>query len=74
MKKNELAEVKKLEIKALRERVKKVRLEVAELVMDKNMNKLTSLKDLRNKKKDISQILTVLKQKQLIVELEKSHV
>ena len=70
MKKNELAEVKKLEIKALLERVKKVRLEVAELVMDKNMNKLKDLKAIRKRRKDVAQILTVIAQKELLEQLQ----
>lgn len=70
MKRNELAEVKKMETKALVERVKKTKLELSDLVMDKNMNKLKSLKDLRNKKRDLAQIMTILNQKQILSELE----
>jgi len=40
-------------------------------VMDKNMNTLKNLKQMRNKRKDLSQTLTILKQKEIIAQLEK---
>lgn len=70
MKRNELAEIKKMEIKALVERVKKTRAEVSDLTMDKNIQKLSQKKGLRSKRRDLAQILTVLRQKQILGELE----
>ena len=70
MKKNDLAEIKKMDIKALREKAKKVRAEIVGLVIDKSMNKLPNLKLISLKKKDLAQTLTVMRQKQLIQELE----
>lgn len=70
MKKNELAEIKKMDIKSIAERVKKVKSELTDLVLDKNMNKLTNLKGSKAKRKDVAQMLTVIKQKQLLQELE----
>jgi len=71
MKKNDLAELKNLDAKTLFDRVKKARIEMADLVMDKNMNTLKNLKQMRNKRKDLSQTLTILKQKEIIAQLEK---
>lgn len=71
MKKNDLAEVKKLDIKTINERAKKIKEELFGLVIDKNMNKMTNLKVIKSKRKDRAQLLTVLKQKQLVAVLEK---
>jgi ribosomal protein L29 len=71
MKKNDLAELKNLDAKALFERVKKARTEMADLVMDKNMSTLKNLKQMRNKRKDLAQILTIHRQKEIIAQLEK---
>lgn len=70
MKKIELAEIKKMDLKSLSERVAKTQKELGDLTMDKNMNKVTNLKAIKNKRKDIAQMLTVLRQKQLLSELE----
>lgn len=70
MKTQEFAEVKKLDIKTLLERVKALRVEIIQGVMDKNMNKLKDLKTISKKKKNLAQVLTVLRQKQLLESLE----
>lgn len=74
MKKNEFAEIKKMDIKAVAQKVKKMKSEIAGLVIDKNMNKMTNLKLIKNKRRDIAQILTVLKQKNLLKEMEEKNV
>ncbi len=73
MRKTDLAEIKKMDIKTLVERAKKEKAEMAKLLMDKNLNKMTNLKALTNKRKDLAQILTVKQQKQLLSELEKEN-
>ncbi len=70
MKKNDLIEIKKMEITALLARVKKEKKELVDLLMDKNMNKLKDLKSLYKKRKNIAQILTVARQKELLKDLE----
>ena len=70
MKKNELAQIKALSVKELLSRAKQVKKEIADLVMDKNMKKLKDLKVLGKKRKDLAKILTVIRQKQLLAELE----
>lgn len=73
MKKNELAEIKKMDLKALLIKAKKSQGELLDLVMDKNMNKVTNKKGAKNKRREIAQILTVVKQKQLIGQIEEEH-
>lgn len=70
MKKNLLSEIKQLPIGEIKQRVTKARLALADLVLDKNMGKLKDLKLLYKKRKDIAQMLTTLRQKQLLGELE----
>ena len=70
MKKNDLKEVKTLDIKELKVRVVKLKVEVADLTLDKNMKKLKNIKEVVHKRKDLAQVLTVLRQKELLEELE----
>lgn len=70
MKKNDLAEIKKIDEKALKERAKKLEQEIVDLHFDKGMGKMTNPKQIKNKRRDLAQMLTVLKQKQLIEQLE----
>lgn len=70
MKRNQLNEAKQLDRVALLELVKKTRLEIADLTMDKNMSKLKDLKSISKKRKDLAQVMTVLRQKELLEELE----
>lgn len=56
--------------KALKEKAKKVKEEIMSLMIDKNMNKMPNLKSIKSKKNELAKILTVLKQKQLLAELE----
>ena len=70
MKRNQLNETKQLDKTALLELVKKTRIEIADLVLDKNMSKLKDLKSISKKRKDLAQMLTVLRQKELLEVLE----
>lgn len=70
MKRNQLNDIKQLDKLALLELAKKARIEIADLIMDKNMAKLKDLKSISKKRKDLAQILTILKQKELVEELE----
>lgn len=70
MKKNDFAEIKKSDRKSLEAIVKKVQGEIADLILDKSMGKVTNLKAIKNKRKDLAQMLTVLQQKQELEELE----
>lgn len=70
MKKTENIEIKNLQINELWQRIKKARKDLADLLMDKNMGQLKDVKAVWKKKKDLAQMLTILRQKQLLVELE----
>lgn len=70
MKKQEFIQIKGLDIKELGVKVKALRAEMANLELDKNMKKLKNLKEISKKKKELAQILTVIRQKQLLVQLE----
>lgn len=66
MKKNELAEIKKLDPKTLRERAIALKKEISGLILDKNMNTLKDLKTISKKRHDLAQTLTVLRQQELL--------
>lgn len=70
MKKKEFIQIKGFDLKELNIRVRVLREEIANLTMDKNMKKLKDLKMISKKKKEIAQLLTVIKQKDLIANLE----
>ncbi len=70
MKKNEFVQIKQLDLKELRLKVKAIKTEIANLVLDKNRNKLKDLKTIFKKRKDLAQILTIMRQKTLLGELE----
>lgn len=70
MKKNDFTQIKGLDLKELNQKAKTARLEIRNLVMDKNMKKLKDLRSVSKKKKERAQILTVLRQKEMLKELE----
>lgn len=70
MKKNDLAEIKKADSKTIDERVAKIYKSLALGALDKNMGKLTNKKELKNKRRDLAQLLTVKRQKEILSGLE----
>lgn len=70
MKKSEFAQVKGLDVKELKDKTKGLKKEIADLILDKNMNKLKDVKMISKKKKELAQVLTVVRQKELLGELE----
>lgn len=70
MKKSELTQIKGLDPKELKNKAKSLRDEVASLLIDKNTNKLKDKKVIFKKRKDLAKVLTLLRQKELIIELE----
>ena len=70
MKRNDFAEIKTMDEKALAGKAKELKLKIADQVMDKNMNKVKDLKSSGKLRKDLAQVLTVLRQKELIREFE----
>ena len=70
MKRQDFMQRKGLDVKELGLKFKTLIGEIEELVLDKNMKKLKDLKAISKKKKEIAQILTVIKQKTLLEQLE----
>lgn len=70
MKKNEFNQIKQLDLKELMVKVKVLKDEIATLTLDKNMKKLKDLKMIFKKRKNLAKILTVLRQKELVKQLE----
>ncbi len=70
MKRQQLAEIKQLTVKEILTKVIVSKKELSNLILDKNMDKLKDKKVLAKKKKDIAQMLTVARQKQLLEQLE----
>lgn len=70
MKKNDFLQIKGLDIKELKLKMRDLKGEITNLVLDKNMKKLKDLKIISKKKRDLAQVLTVLRQKELLAQLE----
>ena len=70
MKKTDLSQVKEMDIKSLKEKAKAIKKEVSTLFLDKNMSKLTDLKGLMKKRKELAQVFTILTQKVSVEKLE----
>ena len=70
MKRQQLIQIKGLDLKELKEKAKALKSEIADLVMDKNMKKLKDLKIIRKKRKDLAQVLTIARQKELLQQME----
>ena len=70
MKTSELTQIKGLTLKELKVKLKSITGEIANLVLDKNMKKVKDVKIISKKRKDLAQILTIMRQKQLLSELE----
>lgn len=73
MKKNDLQEIKRLDEKALIAKAVLLKQEVSSLVLDKNTNVLKDARKIFKVRKDLAQVLTVLRQKQLLSELREEE-
>lgn len=70
MKRTELTQIKGLTIKELIDKAKSIKKGIGDLVIDLKMKKLKDTRAIFKKRKDLAQVLTVLRQKQLLEELE----
>lgn len=70
MKKQEFVQIKGLDLKELKVKAGVLRAEIANLTLDKNMKKLKDLKTISKKKKELAKVLTVIRQKELLMQLE----
>ena len=73
MKKSDFTQLKSMELSKLAQRAIITKKELAGLLMDRNSKKQKNVKVFRNTRKDLAQILTVLKQRQLLEELVKKE-
>lgn len=70
MKKKEFVSIKGLNVKELNEKVRVLKKEIAGFVMDKNMKKLKNVRTISKKRREVAQFLTLIKQKEMLVQLE----
>lgn len=70
MKRVDLTEIKNLTEGEIFKKVVIAREELVDLSLDKNMGKLKDIKAVVKKRRDIAQMLTILRQKQLLGEVE----
>ncbi len=63
-------EIKVLDITALIARAKALKMEINDLVLDANINKIKDLKSINKKRKEMARVLTSMAQKKLIALLE----
>lgn len=73
MKKQDLNNTKAADILALSKQAKDLKVEIANLTLDKNMGQLKDLKTVAKKRLDLAQVLTILRQKQILASLEKGN-
>lgn len=66
----DITTVKNMDTKSILATAKQLRGEIAELIVDKNLNKLKDLKSMDKKRKILARVLTVLNQKQVLERLE----
>lgn len=66
-------ELKVLDIAALVAKMKALKIEINDLILDKNMNKLKDLKVISKRKKELARVFTVLSQKEMITKLESNE-
>lgn len=69
-KKLTLAEMKTMDEKALVSKIVSLKADLASMMIDKNINKLTDVKAPVKLKRQVAQLATVLRQKQLIKEYQ----
>ncbi|MBI4038525.1 50S ribosomal protein L29 [Candidatus Daviesbacteria bacterium] len=70
MKRNEMVQIKGLNINKLKDKAKSLKMEIYNLTLDSKMKKLKDVKLISKRKKDLAQVLTILRQKELLGELE----
>lgn len=70
MKKNDLLEIKNMDIVGLTKKATGLIKEVADLSLEKNMHKLKNFKSVTQVRKNLAQVLTVLNQKNVLEALK----
>lgn len=70
MKRAEFNQLKSLDLEKLFLQVKNLKENLSKLMIDKNSQKLKDKREFFKKRKDLAKVLTVLRQKELLNELE----
>ncbi len=73
MKNKDFAEFKKMESKDLTKKIAEARLELDKLIIQKNTGKLSDLKVISKKKREIARMATIVSQKMILARLESNH-
>jgi ribosomal protein L29 len=66
----DIASIKNMDTKSIFATAKQMRVAIADLMLDKNMNKLKDLKSIDKKRKELAKTLTILNQKKVLEKLE----
>jgi ribosomal protein L29 len=66
----DITNIKNMDTKSVFATAKQMRLDIADLMIDKNMNKLKDLKSIDKKRKDLARTLTILNQKKALEKFE----
>lgn len=73
MKRNELKELKKQDTKALKIKLLGLQGEIMDLTISKTTGKLANLRQIKTKRGEVAQVLTVIGQKELVEKLEQTN-
>lgn len=66
----DITNIKNMDTKSIFATAKQMRLDIADLMIDKNMNKLKDLKSIDKKRKNLARTLTILNQKKALEKFE----
>lgn len=66
----DMTNIKNMDTKSIFATAKQMRLDIADLMVDKNMNKLKDLKSIEKARKNLARTLTILNQKKALEKLE----
>ena len=66
----DIASIKNMDTKSIFATAKQMKVAIADLMLDKNMNKLKDLKSIDKKIKELARTLTIFNQKKVLEKLE----
>jgi ribosomal protein L29 len=66
----DIASIKNMDTKSIFATAKQMKVAIADLMLDKNMNKLKDLKSIDKKRKELARTLTIFNQKKVLEKLE----
>ncbi len=66
----DITSIKNMDTKSIFATAKQMKVAIADLMLDKNMNKLKDLKSIDKKRKELARTLTIFNQKKVLEKLE----